>query len=240
LIRVGVVAALAAEARTLGSAVRRPDGLSSLSDGTLLAVSGMGSILASAAARRLVDAGALALLSFGFAGGLDPTLSAGSVVLPTEIISGDGARFLTVEEWREQLRLAIAKQRPVTTGKLLSSRQPIGSVADKARAFRETGAAAVDMESLAVAEVAAAHRVPFVAVRVIVDTAADALPRAIMAASRGGQLNIRRFIGGLAAAPLELIALISLSQRYRLATRSLSAVARAGLLTPRDAGARVA
>ena len=87
------------------------------------------------------------------------------------------------------------------------------------------GAVAVDMESLSVAEVAAAHDLPFIAVRVIVDTAADMLPRAIMAASRGGHLNIPRLIGGLAAAPLELIALIRLAQRYRAATRSLAAVA---------------
>src|SRR2546429_6504374 len=39
------------------------------------------------------------------------------------------------------------------------------SVAAKAAAFRDTGAAAVDMESLAVAEVAGSHELPFIAVR---------------------------------------------------------------------------
>jgi adenosylhomocysteine nucleosidase len=222
---MGVVVALEAEARTLGPAVRRRDGLSSLSDGALLAVSGMGGALAAIAARSLVDAGAAALMSFGLAGGLDPRLRAGGVVVPCEVISRDGARFATAEEWREQLRLVIAKVRPVAAGKLLTSAQPIDAVADKARAFRETGAVAVDMESLAIAEVAAARSLPFIAVRVIVDTAADVLPRAVVAASRGGQVNIGRLIGGLAAAPLDLIALIRLMQRYRAATRSLAAVA---------------
>jgi adenosylhomocysteine nucleosidase len=222
---VGVVVALEAEARTLGPAVRRRDGLSSLSDGALLAVGGMGGALAAIAARSLVDAGAAALMSFGLAGGLDPRLSAGSVVCPSEVISRDGARFVTAEEWREQLRLVIAKERPVAVGKLLTSATAIEAVADKAAAFRETGAVAVDMESLAIAEVAAAHRLPFVAVRVIVDTAADVLPRAVVAASRGGQVNIRRLIGGLAVAPLDLIALIRLTRAYRAATRSLVAVA---------------
>src|SRR6266403_1699369 len=76
---VGVVAALDAEARTLGPAVRRDDGLFFLSDGALLAVSGMGAALAAIAARNLIDAGAAALISFGLAGGLDPLLSAGTV-----------------------------------------------------------------------------------------------------------------------------------------------------------------
>jgi adenosylhomocysteine nucleosidase len=222
---MGVVAALEAEARTLGIAVRRSDGLASLGDGALLAVSGMGGTLAAIAARTLVDAGALSLMSFGLAGGLDPALSAGSVVLPSEVISREGARFLTATAWHERLRIAIAIQRPVAVGRLLTSDTPIDTIADKARAFVETGAVAVDMESLAVAEVAAAHDLPFIAARVIVDTAADVLPRTVVAASRGGQVNIRQLIGGLAAAPRDLVGLIRLARRYRAATRSLAALA---------------
>ena len=237
--RVGVVAALAAEARTLGKAVRRRDGLWSLSDGALLAVGGMGGALAAGAARSLVDAGAAGLLSFGFAGGLDPSLSAGTVVLPTEIVSGKGGRFMTSTDWRERLCVAFAERRPAA-GALLTSAAPIDSVADKASAFRETGAVAVDMESLSVAEVAAAHRLPFIAVRVIVDTAADVLPRAVLAANRAGSLSLPHLLGGLALAPLELVVLIRLAQRYRAATRSLAGVARAGLLTPLIAGPRAA
>ncbi len=222
---VGVVAALDAEARTLGPAVRRDDGLFFLSDGALLAVSGMGAALAAIAARNLIDAGAAALISFGLAGGLDPLLSAGTVVLPSEVISRDGTRFLTSRVWREQLSAAVAKQRPVDAGALLTSSAPIGAVAEKAAAFRETGAVACDMESFHVAEVSAAHNLPFIAVRVIVDSAEDVLPRAVVAASRDGQVNMRRLIGGLAAAPLDLIALIRLARAYRAATRSLTAVA---------------
>jgi len=237
---LGVVAALESEARTLGRAVRRRDGLASLSDGALLAVSGKGGALAAIAARSLADAGAARLLSFGMAGGLDPTLRAGTVVLPTEIISLGGLRFATSAEWREQLSLAIAPSRPPAAGALLSSPTPVDAVADKAALFRETGAVAVDMESLGVAEVAAARGLPFMAVRVIVDTAGDALPRTVVAASRTGQVNLRRLIGGLALAPLELLALIRLAQRYRAARRSLRAAARAGFAAPRAVRASTA
>jgi adenosylhomocysteine nucleosidase len=236
---LGVVAALESEARTLGPAVRRRDGLSSLREGALLAVSGMGGQLAAIAARRLVDAGSSRLLSFGFAGGLDPTLSAGTIVLPTEIICSSGARFATSTPWRERLRVDIAGQRPLVAGVLFGSSAPLDTVAGKAAAFRETAAVAVDMESSGVAEVAAAHNLPFVAVRVIVDTAADALPRVVTAASHAGRLSMRRLLGGLALAPFDLVALFRLAQRYRAATRSLADVARAGLLTP-DTGVLVA
>jgi adenosylhomocysteine nucleosidase len=222
---MGVVAALEAEARTLGTAVRRSDGLSSLGDGALVAVSGIGGALAAIAARRLVDAGALSLMSFGLAGGLDPALAAGTVVLPDEVISRDGSRYSTSAGWREHLRRAIAGRRPMTAGILLSSSQPIDAIADKAAAFRDTGAVAVDMESVAIAQVAAVHDLPFIAVRVIVDTAADVLPRAVVTANIAGQLSLRRLLGGLVKAPLELVPLIRLAQRYRAATRSLTAVA---------------
>jgi len=196
-----------------------------LSDGALLAVSGMGRARAAIAARTLVDAGASSLMSFGLAGGLDPALGAGTVVLPSDVISRAGARFSTSMDWREQLRAAIAKQRPVAGGALLASETAIDAIVDKAAAFRDTGAVAVDMESLGVAEVAAAHRLPFVAVRVIIDTAADALPRAVVAASSAGQVSMRRLAGALALAPMELVALIRLARRYRAATRSLAAAA---------------
>jgi adenosylhomocysteine nucleosidase len=237
---VGVVAALEVEARTLGRAVRRRDGLSSLSNGALLAVGGMGGALAASAARRLAEAGAVGLLSFGFAGGLDPKLVAGVLVCPAEVISGSGARFAASTAWRERLRAATAAQPPLVTGALLTCAAPIDSVADKALAFRETGAVAVDMESLAVAEVAAALGLPFMALRVIVDTATDMLPQSVLGASRAGSLSMRRLLGGLALAPWEILALIRLAQRYRAATRSLAAVARAGVPTPHAVDTRAA
>jgi adenosylhomocysteine nucleosidase len=224
-LSVGIVAALEAEARTLGPAVRRRDGLSSLGDGALLAVSGMGGDLAASAARRLIEAGVSALLSFGLAGGLDPALRAGRVVLPDEVMSREGARVPTSSEWRRHLRRAITELEPAG-GTLLSCASPVATVEEKALLFRQTGAAAVDMESLAIGQIAAAHDLPFMAVRVIVDGAADALPRAVTAAGRSGQLSVLRLIGGLVAAPGDLVGLIRLSRRYRAATRSLTAVAR--------------
>ncbi|MGB6352420.1 MAG: hypothetical protein WBF21_00430, partial [Steroidobacteraceae bacterium] len=142
--------------------------------------------------------------------------------------------------WCGQLRLAIAGQRPVAAGKLLTVSQPMGRIEEKAKAFRETGAAAVDMESFGIAQVAADRALPFAAVRVIVDAAADVLPPAIIAASGGGRLRMGRLIGGLAVSPWDVLALIRLVRRYRAATRSLAAVARADLLAPLGAGARVA
>ena len=226
---VGIVSALAAEARPLGPTAQRRGALASLADGTLLAVSGIGASAAAGGARALIDAGATALISWGMAGGLDPALAAGTIFLPSEVISRDGTARMTARYWRERLGAALTAQRLVAGGKLLTSPRAIESIAEKAAVFRDTGAAAVDMESLAVAEVAGSHELPFIAVRVIVDSAADILPRAVTAAARGaGHLPLGRLLASLARSPGDLAALIRLVQRYRAARRSLLAVARAG------------
>jgi adenosylhomocysteine nucleosidase len=234
LSAIGVVCALAAEARHLKIATSRPDRLALLADGSLLAISGMGAESAARGARALVAAGARALASFGLAGGLDPALAAGDIFLPSEVTAETGPAIATADHWRARLVEALAAHRPRSQGRLLSSAGAIGSVEQKADCFRRTGAAAVDMESLAIAQVAAADQLPFVAVRVIVDAAGDALPRAVTAAADGaGHLRIWRLMGALARSPADLPPLLRLARRYRAASRSLSAVARAGAFSAR-------
>jgi adenosylhomocysteine nucleosidase len=231
---LGIVAALAAETRALGRATTNGAGPASLGDGTLLVVSGMGQTAAGHAARRLVDAGARALISWGMAGGLDPALAAGTLLLPREVASPEGAFFLTAADWRQQVSSALAPSHPVCCGKLLTCRIAIASATDKAIAFRQTAAVAVDMESLAVAEVAAARRLPFLAVRAIVDTAADEVPQALVAAAAVGakRVPVRRLIGALARTPEDILPVLRLAGRYRAASRALAAAASSGALVP--------
>jgi adenosylhomocysteine nucleosidase len=228
----GVVAALAAEARTLGPTVNSGEGCRALADGTLVTISGIGRAAAGRAARRLIEAGAMALVSWGMAGGLDPDLEAGVVCLPCEVIDADGTRYTTSRQWREALAASIAPHRVVAAGNLLTSLHPIDSVAAKGAAYLETGAGAVDMESSGVAQAAAAHGLPFVAVRVIVDTANDALPRAVTAASRSGQVRMAPLLLGLLRSPTDMGPILRLARRYRAAIRSLAAVAASAKLAP--------
>lgn len=215
---VGIVCALASEARHLRS-----------TDGTLVVTTGMGSSAASTGAQALISAGARALASWGMAGGLDPALPAGTVILPTEVLAPDGRVHRCEAGWRNRLNATIAAR----GGRLLTRAASVGSVEDKAELFRTTGAVAVDMESAAIAGVAEQHGVPFLAVRVVVDSAGDVLPHAVRAAADSeGHLQIWRLIGALALAPNELAPLIRLAQRYRAANRSLATIARTGSLAP--------
>jgi adenosylhomocysteine nucleosidase len=225
----GIVCALAVEARALRPNVRPGAACAALADGSLLIVSGMGGAAAAAGARVLIDAGATALASFGLAGGLDASLRPGAICLPREIVGLDGTSLVTSEHWRARVESALLARYPVASGKLLSTDRAIASIEEKAALHRATAAIAVDMESLGIAQVASAQGLPFIAIRVIVDSAADNLPRVVAAAAdESGQLNIWRLLGALARAPADLAPLMRLGRRYRAASRSLSAVAGAG------------
>jgi adenosylhomocysteine nucleosidase len=237
LSRAGVVAALTMEARSFSLRTRRRDGLFEVADGTLVAVSGMGHAAALGAAGALVDAGATALISWGLAGGLDPGLQAGTICLPSVVVSRDGTTFATDLHWREILRAAIGQRLTVVSGKLLTSAVALEDVAAKAAAFEETGAVAVDMESAGVAQIAALNKLPFVAVRAIIDTAGDTLPRAVMGAGAEGRVRLAPLILGIVRSPREIAPLMRLAKRYRAAIRALAAVARTGALAPLAFGA---
>lgn len=230
----GVVAAMAFEARCLGAMSRRPDGLLTLTataeGATLVKISGMGFDRAIRAARELVDAGAVSLLSWGTAGALDPSLTAGTVVLATEVISHDPAisgleaHFPTSASWRKQAIESLAAHGLVVEAPLVTQAAPLTTVEAKARLFRNSGAAAVDMESAAVAKVAAAYGLPFLAIRVVVDTAGDSLPPALVRAIRAelcGEQRPYRLALPLLQAPSQWSEIARLAWRYRSASRSL-------------------
>jgi adenosylhomocysteine nucleosidase len=219
----GVVAALEFEARSLGQ----------LSDGSLISVSGIGADNAARAARALVAAGAGALLSWGVAGALDPQLSCGTAVLPAEVLR-QGQRYATSRRWRERLLAALQGHVRLATGALLTSEPAVAAAALKASLFRETRAVAVDMESAAVAAVAADHGLPFLALRVILDTARDTLPPSITRAfdpTAGGHAGPPRaaaLLWPLLCAPADWGRLLRLAAQYRVARRSLSECRRHG------------
>jgi adenosylhomocysteine nucleosidase len=246
----GVVAALDFEARALGQ--RRPHaaGLGSLADGSLVSVCGIGGARAEQAARQLVAAGVGGLLSWGVAGGLDPQLSCGTVVLPAEVLRRSDPlettllrRFETCRAWRERLAASLPAHARLAAGALLTSAEPVAAAAFKARMFQETQAVAVDMESAAVAEVAADHGLPFIALRVILDSARDSLPESILRAfapAESGAPPVARIwplLRLLRYAPADVGALLRHAAQYRVARRSLRDCARRTEPTRRPARA---
>ena len=197
-----MVVGLAAEARI----ARRLGWRVAIGGGT-----GSGALVA---AQKLIDEGSEALVSFGLAGGLDPVLRPGVLVVPAAVIV-DGERYPTDPELSRMLG-------GVTMHALVGADEVVASVADKRRLHCRTAAAAVDLESGPIARVATAHGVPFAVLRAICDPANRALPAAALAAiDARGVIGMWSVIASLAARPGQLPALLALAVDATAARRSL-------------------
>lgn len=168
-----------------------------------------------------VAQGCRGIISFGIAGGLDTSLRPGDSIVASTIIGGDQV-WAADEMWSEILMQRIPGARLAT---LYGSDTVITSPTEK-RKLRESGAAAVDMESHIAASVAAQSRIPFAAFRVIADTAKDPLPDSVLAGRRSdGSVDGMFVLRASLRDPAELRAVL----RLALATWS----ARRGLLRAR-------
>ncbi len=174
----------------------------------------LGPIGIGAASAERLAAEASALISFGIAGGLDPARLPGALVVPEAVVTPDGERFAT----DPALTAALGGANAVA---MLASPGIVGERAAKARLFAAFGAAAVDMESGAVARAAERHGIPFAVMRAIGDPAARDLPPAAIAAFDAKGIAAGRLIASLVAAPGQIPALIALARETQAALRAL-------------------
>jgi hopanoid-associated phosphorylase len=173
----------------------------------------------------LLDDGATALVSFGLAGGLWPGLGPGSVVIAGRVLDASGQEYATHAMWRRRLLARLTGAAPVRVADLFGSDVPVTEAADKAALHRVTGAVAVDMESHAVAAVAAGAGVPFCALRAIADSAMRSLPKvALDAITAEGNVNWPWLIKQALTRPLSLRPLIALNRETKPGRRALSRV----------------
>ena len=172
---------------------------------------------AAAAAARLVERGVRGLLSFGLAGGLDPALLPGAVLVPPTVLLDD-------DRWEADPDLIVRLGGP-TAGAIYGGGQVVATASAKASMHALTGAVAVDLESAAVARVAQRHGLPFAILRAICDPASRDLPSAALAAlDAEGRIGAWRVGTAVLARPWQIPALIRLGDdaaraRHALVTR---------------------
>ncbi len=129
---------------------------------------------AAAASRRLIEHGISGLVSFGLAGGLDPALAPGMLLVPTAVL-------LEADRWDADGAL-MQRLGGATQGAIYGGGAIVACAAAKAALHARTGAVAVDLESAAVARTAWQHGLPFAVLRAVCDGAARDLPRAAFVA----------------------------------------------------------
>ncbi len=184
--------------------------------GFLVAVGGGEPAGALLAAQRLIGEGAAMLVSFGLCGGLLPGLKPGAVLVPYAVVEG-------AVTYKCNMAL-LAYLGGGTGGKILAAPRMTVSVADKAGLYRHYGAAAVDLESGAVARAASAQGLPFAVLRAVADPAGRALPpAAVTALDEDGNIRLPRVVLSLLRHPAQLPGLMALGKDAALARAALVA-----------------
>jgi adenosylhomocysteine nucleosidase len=162
------------------------------------------------------------VISFGVAGGLDPSLKSGDIVVATEVLAGD-ARWLAGLALNDDVMAGFGLgRRRVVRGRLAGAEQVVAARHLKEALHLETGAAAVDMESHIAAEYADKVGLPFAALRVVSDPAHRALPPLAMAAIKAnGDIDLRKVLRSVARNPRTLRDLVATGIDFNRALRSL-------------------
>lgn len=168
------------------------------------------------------EPGCRAVVSIGIAGGLDPDLLPGDVLVATSIVTPSGrhaADPAIVEAMRRALDGSGLRMRSAV---LAGVDAAVLTVAHKAALRRATGAAGVDMESHVAAAFAERHGLPFAALRIVCDPAARAIPAfAAKALKPNGEPDIRAVLSAVARDPSQIRPLVHLARDSGTAFASL-------------------
>lgn len=224
--RAGIVCGLASEARI----VRRASAELPTERRPLVAVAGGSIERARALGSDLARDGATILVSFGLAGGLDPALRPGDLVLPALAKARGGREHAAEANCRDQLAKALAAAGAHKVHAIVSTADPVLTVLEKAALREASGANCVDMESAGVAEAAAEAGCAFAVLRAVADPAGRDVPRAAFAGmGPDGRARPLRVLLGLLRRPGELPELIATARDARAGLDALRGAAAAAL-----------
>ncbi|MGH6920929.1 MAG: hypothetical protein ACREJ0_24875 [Geminicoccaceae bacterium] len=179
------------------------------------------------AARQLAANGVRAIFSFGPAVGLAPVLRPGDLVIAECVVLPSGETVATDLAWRTQLVRCLSPLNPNLKVARLAGRDRLAASAGEKRAvFQATFAAALDSESHAVAEVAQAAGLPFLAVRAVADPAEQSRPAAAYRAAQGNAYAASLLVS--LSRPWELPSVWRFARNGRAALATLRQVAALG------------
>jgi adenosylhomocysteine nucleosidase len=166
------------------------------------------------------------LVSFGIAGALKPGLRAGDIILSTEVVDDD-RRWLSSDSLGSRVS-ELAEEIGALEGAVLGADMALATKRDKRRAWKDTGAVAVDLESVVVARAAAALGIPFVVLRAIADPAARELPpAALLPLGDDGKPTLGPVLASVMRRPRQVPTLLTVAREARQALQALVAPAHA-------------
>lgn len=224
--KVGIIAALPAEAKCLYNKKLNITSPVEIQKDIFLCLSGIGYNSASNAAKKLLDFKVDGLVSWGVAGAIEPSLNSSDLILANAIIGHDKT-YPASTEWKNKLsNNSQNSYGKVLSGDIASSKEICASVADKNNLLNKTGALAVDMESVAIAEVANNSNLDFLVIRSIADQAEASIPEAVLKHTDNlGNPELLKFVLSCILKPGQIRDIAILAKSYSSALKTLSDIA---------------
>jgi hypothetical protein len=158
------------------------------------------------------------VLSAGFAGALRKPYLVGDILLATEVADTEGNVWPAT--WPAELP-GGPWEPPLRRGRLLTVAHMVSEPQVKRELGERYGAAAVDMETAAVARACSRAGVPFGCVRAISDDVDTRLSPRLAALLAGGRVSVLRLLGQVVRAPWLVRELWQLARQTRFAARQL-------------------
>ena len=178
----------------------------------------------------LIAKGATRLMSWGCAGALSDHINSGDLVLANSLLDTTGDLSISQSistHWHTNTHQHLSKSVTVHCGLLVESVDIVSTSTAKQALHQQTGALAVDMESVAVAKIALQHGKPYLVIRSIVDPVYLDLPRAIsQSLNAQGEVVMQQLLWHIVRKPNEIPALIKLGRHFNAATTTLKVIAK--------------
>jgi hopanoid-associated phosphorylase len=232
LSRIGIISALSSEGRCLTGNTIPVNKPVRINQYTVAMICGMGEDNARFAAQTLLKLNVSTLVSWGTAGALTENIHSGDLVLADSIIKNDGNKYSFDAEWNKYIINELCNTTlKIHQGMIAHAGQVLATAEDKKKLHDDTNALSVDMESLAIAQIANKEKLPCVSIRAIVDEASQCIPEAVIKNTDSfGRPSLFPLVSSLIRNPGLITGLIKLGLAMRAATTSLNAVARSRVL----------
>lgn len=130
-------------------------------------------------------------LHIGYAGGTDPLLQVGDLIIASELREKDKDKIFVTDDLlkKKAVEICIRENLRYKEGVVVTVAEPLNTPHEKAFLGTQYESLAIDMESSAFAEVATFHKIPFVVARAIFDPLDMPLPALSDTITTDGDIN---------------------------------------------------
>ena len=220
-MKIGILVPLPQELSSLTKIKLQPGNCVGLTENIRVCLSGVGRKPTRLGFEKLLSDPVDLVISWGSAAGLNKAVEAGDLLIP-EAINVGNQMIHTNYDFNHQLISNLPHTLRINREPLAECKGILATVEDKSNLYAATGCVAGDMESGALAQMAAQHQVPFAVIRSVVDEADMPLPSALLKGFGKGRFDLPAFLGRALINPSDWPLIIKLAMNFKKVKKTLN------------------